>query len=122
MKKVLANGCFDRFHYGHLIHLEDARKMGDELWVSVTDDAHVLKGAGRPFYPQLQRLAVIKSIRCVDHAFLCSSLIEALEYAKPDILVKGIDYQEGLHDVHTNYCKERGIEIRFTQTPKLSAK
>ena len=120
-KIVLANGCFDMLHYGHLIHLQAAKKMGDVLWVSVTDDAHVLKGAGRPIYPQEHRLALIKALRCVDKAFCCSGLIEAIDFVKPDILVKGIDYREGLHDVHTNYCKKRGIEIRFTETPKLSA-
>jgi len=108
-------------HYGHLIHLKAAKKMGDILWVSVTDDAHVMKGAGRPVYPQEHRLALIKALRCVDKAFCCSSLIEAIDFVKPDILVKGIDYKEGLHDVHTQYCKKRGIEIRFTDTEKLSA-
>ena len=119
--RVLANGVWDLLHYGHLIHLEAARKMGDELWVSVTDDLHVNKGPGRPVYPQEQRLALIKALRCVDRAFTNSTLIEALEFAKPQILCKGIDYKSGLHDVHENYCRQRGIEIRYTSTPKMSA-
>ena len=119
--RVLANGVWDLLHYGHLIHLEAARKMGDELWVSVTDDLHVNKGPGRPVYPQEQRLALIKALRCVDRAFTNSTLIEALEFSKPQILVKGIDYKEGLHEVHENYCRQRGIEIRYTSTPKMSA-
>lgn len=121
MVKVLANGCFDMLHYGHLVHLEAAKKMGDELWVSITDDRHVLKGAGRPIYPQEHRLALIKALRCVDHAFTTAGLLEALEFVKPSVLVKGIDYRGGLHEVHENYCKKRGIEIRYTTTPKLSA-
>ena len=119
--RVLANGCWDLLHYGHLIHLEAARKMGDELWVSVTDDLHVNKGPGRPIYPQEQRLALIKALRCVDRAFTNSTLIEALEFAKPHILVKGIDYRQGLHEVHEKYCRQAGIEIRYTSTPKMSA-
>ena len=118
---MLCNGVWDLLHYGHLIHLEAARKMGDELWVSVTDDLHVNKGPGRPAYPQEQRLALIKALRCVDKAFTNSTLIEALEFAKPDILVKGIDYKEGLHEVHEKYCRQKGIEIRYTSTPKMSA-
>lgn len=119
--RVLCNGCWDLLHYGHLIHLEAARKMGDELWVSVTDDLHVNKGPGRPIYPQEQRLALIKALRCVDRAFTNSTLIEALEFAKPQILVKGVDYRQGLHEVHEKYCRQAGIEIRYTSTPKMSA-
>ena len=119
--RVLANGCFDLLHHGHLLHLKAARKMGNELWVSVTDDLHVNKGPGRPIYPQEQRLALVKALRCVDKAFTCSGLIEALEFAKPDILVKGIDYKDGLAETHEKYCRQRGIEIRYTDTPKLSA-
>ena|SRR3990167_2506040 len=123
-KKVLINGCWDPWHYGHHIHALQAKEIGGkdcELWCSVTDDANVLKGAGRPIFKQEQRLAVVKSIRIIDKAFTCASLIEALDFAKPDILIKGIDYRDGLHEVHENYCKKRGIEIRYTTTPKLSA-
>ena len=45
---VLANGVFDLLHYGHLIHLEACKKLGDILWVSVTDDLHVNKGKEDP--------------------------------------------------------------------------
>ena len=121
-KKIIAvSGGFDPIHVGHVRMIQEAKKMGDELWVSITDDLHVLKGVGRPIHPQEHRLALIKGLRVVDKAFLCSSLIEAIDFVKPDILVKGIDYRDGLHEVHTNYCKKRGIEIRFTKTPKLSA-
>ena len=121
MTRVLANGVWDLLHIGHLWHLEAARKMGDELWVSVTDDLHVNKGRGRPVYPQEQRLALIKALRCVDKAFTCSGLIEALDFANPDVLVKGIDYKQGLAEAHEKYCKRRGIQIRYTSTPKMSA-
>lgn len=121
-KIVLANGVWDLLHYGHLLHLEAAKKMGDVLWVSVTDDIHVNKGPGRPVYPQEQRLALIKALKCVDKAITVSGLIEALDFVKPNILVKGIDYREGLNDHHTKYCRDRGIEIRFTDTPKLSVR
>lgn len=121
MVKVLCNGVFDMLHIGHLWHLEAAAKMGDELWVSITDDQHVRKGAGRPAYPQEHRLALIRALRCVDKAFTCSGLIEALDFVKPDILVKGIDYKEGLDERHEKYCKKLGIKIAYTDSPKLSA-
>ena len=118
---VLANGCFDLLHYGHLQHLEAAKALGDVLWVSITDDRHVNKGAGRPIYPQEHRRALVKSLKCVDKAILVSSLIEAIDVVRPHILVKGTDYRNGLHDIHERYCRERGIRITFTDTPKLSA-
>lgn len=122
IKIVLANGCFDLLHYGHLLHLEEARKMGNLLVVSITDDAHVRKGPGRPIYPQEQRAELVKALKCVNDVIIVSGLIEAMEIVKPDILVKGIDYKtRGLDARHSNYCKQHGIQIRFTDTPKLSA-
>ena len=120
-RRVLANGVFGVLHYGHLLHLEQARSWGDELWVSVTDDLHVLRREERIVFPQEYRLALIKALRIVDKAFTCSTLTEAIDFAKPDILVKGIDYKAGLHEVHEKYCRQRGIEIRYTSTPKMSA-
>ena len=108
-------------HYGHLLHLQAAKKLGDELWVSVTDDAHVNKGKNRPVYSEEHRHALIKSLRCVDHAIIVSGLMEALNIVKPSILVKGSDYRSGLHEIHENYCRKHGIEIVYTTTPKLSA-
>ena len=118
---VLANGVFDLLHYGHLQHLQAAKKLGDILWVSITDDFHVNKGKGRPVYPQHHRLALIKALKCVDKAIVVSSLIEAIDFVKPHILVKGTDYRNGLHEIHEKYCADRGIRITFTDTPKLSA-
>ena len=88
---VLANGVFDMLHVGHLWHLQAAKAMGDILWVSVTDDLHVMKGPGRPIYPQEHRIALLKGLRCVDKVIAVSGLIEALDFVKPSILVKGTD-------------------------------
>ena len=121
MIKVLANGCFDALHVGHLWHLEAAKKLGDELWVSITDDLHVNKGPGRPIYPQEHRAALVKALKCVDKVITVGGLMEALEFVKPSILVKGTDYRNGLAEYHESYCKKHGIRIAFTDTEKLSA-
>lgn len=120
MKVVLANGCFDLFHYGHLLHLIAARRMGDRLFVSITDDAHVNK-PGRPVFPEWQRAAVVKALQCVDEVLVISGPLEALEIVRPDIWVKGIDYVGAIEPAHADYCKTHGIEMRFTDTPKISA-
>ena len=51
---VLANGCFDLLHVGHVRYLADARSRGDVLVVAVNTDASVreLKGESRPFMPK----------------------------------------------------------------------
>ena len=121
MKIVLANGCFDIFHYGHLKHLEAARKLGDKLWVSVTRNEFVNKGEGRPYFDELQRLEVIKSLRCVSFAFLTESSIEALRFAKPKVFVKGKGYEYCMRLEDGEYCKENGIEIAFTDEPTYSS-
>lgn len=121
MSIVLANGCFDQLHFGHLLHLEAAKKMGDTLIVSITKDEKVDKGPGRPVYPEAHRAALVGALKVVDEVIIVDGLLQALVMARPDILVKGIDYREGLEPVHERYCKDMGIEIRFTVTPKLSA-
>jgi cytidyltransferase-like protein len=112
---------FDLFHYGHLLHLEAAKKLGDKLVVSITQDAAVRKGPGRPIYNEFQRSRLVASHRCVDDVMICESLLEALADVRPDILVKGCDYRAGLDPEHTEYCEKHGIKIVFTDTPKLSA-
>ena len=118
-KIVLANGCFRRLHYGHLLHLKQAKELG-YLIVSITSDAYIGKPGG-PFYPQEQRAALVGALKCVDEVLVVDSLLEALAVIHPDILIKGIDYQNGLDAEHNAYCKSHDIEIRFTTTPKMNA-
>ena len=119
-KLVLANGCFDIFHIGHVLYLEEAAKMGDELVVSVTRDKFVNKGPGRPMFNEEQRAYIVKSMRCVSRVFLCDGAIDALEQAQPDIFVKGSDYQGKIEPHHQKYCDDHKIKIRFTGTPIFS--
>jgi D-beta-D-heptose 7-phosphate kinase/D-beta-D-heptose 1-phosphate adenosyltransferase len=120
-KLVLANGCFDILHAGHLMYLEQASKMGDYLMVAVTRDAFVNKGPGRPVNTEQNRLMLIRGLRCVTGAFLCNDSLDALEVARPNIFVKGADYVGKIEQRHSDYCLEKGIEIRFTTTPIYSA-
>lgn len=121
MRIVLANGCFDIFHYGHLRHLEAARKLGDKLWVSITMNDYVNKGPNRPYFDENQRLEVIKSLRCVSFAFLTKSSIEALRFAKPQVFVKGKEYENRIGFEDMEYCKEHRIKVAFTEEPTYSS-
>jgi len=118
MKVVLAHGCFDLLHYGHLRHLQAAAKLG-RLCVAVTSDANVKKGDGRPVFPQHERLEMIQALRCVVWAGIFDGWKEAMEAIKPDIYVKGSEYEKNLPE--QGYCHRRGIEIVFTKEPVYSS-
>jgi rfaE bifunctional protein nucleotidyltransferase chain/domain len=95
---VLANGCFDIVHVGHVRYLEAAKALGDLLVVGVNADEQVrrLKGPGRPFVSERERAEVIASLRAVDFVTVFPEpTVEALLKAlRPDIHAKGTDYTE----------------------------
>jgi rfaE bifunctional protein nucleotidyltransferase chain/domain len=123
VRVVLCNGTFDPLHYGHVLHLQAARKLGDRLVVGLTSDFSVRKekGKNRPMFPELQRAYMLRALRCVDDVLVVHSLDEALRRVKPAVFVKGCDYIGKIQDKHAAYCKKRGIEIKLTSTPKWSA-
>lgn len=121
MRTVLANGVFDVLHIGHLDHLQAARKMGDRLIVGVTVDEAVNKGPGRPVFSVFLRIRMLEALRCVDRAFYCRSALDALRGSKPDIFVKGIEYQGKIEKEDEDYCRDNGIEIRFTNERAFSS-
>jgi len=93
---VLANGCFDLLHAGHVRYLEGARREGDVLVVAVNSDSseRALKGSGRPILPQGARAELVAALRAVDYVTIfdepnVEALLEAL---RPDVHVKGTDY------------------------------
>lgn len=95
-KIVLANGCFDLFHVGHLRYLMGAADLADVLIVGVNSDeqARELKGEGRPHTPQNERAEIIAGLRCVDIVTIFDepTVEELLLAIKPDFHAKGTDY------------------------------
>lgn len=93
---VLANGCFDTLHVGHIRYLEGARREGDILVVAVNSDSSVcaLKGPGRPILPEGARAALVGALRAVYYVVLFhESNVEALlAELRPDVHAKGTDY------------------------------
>jgi rfaE bifunctional protein nucleotidyltransferase chain/domain len=96
---VLTNGCYDLLHAGHVHSLQAAADFGDVLIVAVNSDASVsrLKGEDRPLNCLADRLAVLAALRCVDHviAFDDDWPERVIEAARPDVYVKGADYDPG---------------------------
>jgi rfaE bifunctional protein nucleotidyltransferase chain/domain len=95
---VLANGCFDILHAGHVRYLEGARALGDVLVVGINSDEQVarLKGAGRPVLPERERAELVASLQAVDLVtiFAEPTVTELLLALKPDVHAKGTDYTE----------------------------
>jgi rfaE bifunctional protein nucleotidyltransferase chain/domain len=93
---VLANGCFDVLHAGHVRYLEAARSEGDILIVGVNGDATVraLKGAGRPILDETARARMVAALRAVDYVviFYEANVEALLRELRPDVHAKGTDY------------------------------
>lgn len=93
---VLANGCFDLIHVGHVRYLTAARKLGDCLIVGINSDrsARKLKGRGRPIVRASERAEIISGFECVDYCFVFEepTLDSCILRLKPDVHAKGTDY------------------------------
>jgi len=106
---ILAHGCFDLLHLGHVRHLEEAARQGDLLVVTVTADAFVNKGPGRPVFSELLRAQMVAALEPVDLVAInhAATAVPVLEAVKPDIYVKGSDYAEAKDDVTGGILAER---------------
>lgn len=95
---VFTNGCFDILHEGHISYLIEAKKLGDRLIVAVNDDETVkrLKGSDRPINSLQRRMKLLAALEAVDWVvpFYEDTPIELINKIKPDILVKGGDYDK----------------------------
>jgi D-beta-D-heptose 7-phosphate kinase/D-beta-D-heptose 1-phosphate adenosyltransferase len=93
---VLANGCFDLLHIGHITLLEQARRFGDRLIVAINCDASVraLKGPSRPMVGERERARVLAALAAVDAVvvFAEPTPLELIVAIRPEVIVKGGDY------------------------------
>lgn len=116
---VLAGGCFDILHPGHVIFLEKARKAGDQLIVLLESDEKVrkLKGANRPVHTQKDRAKVLSALRSVDRVISLPFVDQDSEYIriiasiKPDIIAVTKGY-EGSHH-HRKTADLIGAKIKY---------
>ncbi len=95
---VLANGCFDLIHVGHVRYLQAARRLGDLLIVALNSDRSVrrLKGRQRPYMPQAQRAGIVAAFDGVDYVtvFDSDTVTPLLQALHPEVHAKGGDYTE----------------------------
>ncbi len=93
---VLANGCFDLMHVGHVRYLAGAKALGDFLIVGINSDrqARALKGNSRPYMPEDERAEIIASLRFVDLVTIFDepTVEQLIRSIRPDFHAKGTDY------------------------------
>lgn len=96
-KVVFTNGCFDILHLGHIKYLQEAKSFGDILIVALNSDKSIkkLKGETRPINCEYDRLRLMAALEFVDFVLLFDedNPLNVIKAIKPDILVKGADYQ-----------------------------
>jgi rfaE bifunctional protein kinase chain/domain/rfaE bifunctional protein nucleotidyltransferase chain/domain len=94
-KAIMCHGTFDIVHPGHLRHLMYAKEKADLLITSVTADAHISKGAHRPYVPQELRAANLAALEFVDYVVIDpnETPIESIAIIQPDFFAKGFEYQ-----------------------------
>lgn len=121
---VLANGCFDPLHVGHIRYLADAKARGDFLVVAVNDDASArrLKGEGRPIVAATDRAQLLAALDAVDAVLVFSEddVTHILDGLHPSVHAKGTDYTA--ESVPERAAAARlGIETVITGDPKTHA-
>lgn len=93
---VLANGCFDFFHVGHMRYLAGAKELGDFLIVGINSDDQVsiLKGGERPYMPEDERAEIVSALKFVDCVTIFEepTVEELIRTIRPDFHAKGTDY------------------------------
>lgn len=118
---MLANGCFDVLHVGHIRYLEAAKTLGDLLIVGVNSDEQTrrLKGNGRPLVSQDQRAQIISALEAVDFVTIFDEpTVEQLLLAlKPDVHAKGTDYTEDTVP-ERNVVRSFGGRVAIVGDPK----
>ncbi|MEO5367553.1 MAG: PfkB family carbohydrate kinase [Magnetococcus sp. WYHC-3] len=128
------HGTFDLLHPGHLRHLERARREGDLLVVTLTADAYVNKGPGRPVFNENLRAESLAALAAVDWVGIVfdATALPAIEAIRPDAYIKGQDYKNASDDVTGNIARERAAvekhggslvfteEITFSSTSLLN--
>ena len=128
-KIVHCHGCFDLIHHGHIKHFEAAKKFGDVLVVTLTEDRYVNKGPDRPYFNHNIRAHNLAALEVVDYVAINYSpqAIPAINAIKPDFYVKGQDYKVSADDVSGGIILERdaaranGGDLVFTEEVQFSS-
>jgi cytidyltransferase-like protein len=126
---VHCHGVFDLVHMGHIRHFEAAKRQGDVLVVTVTQDQYVNKGPGRPVFNQRLRAESLASLQVVDYVAVNEwpSAAPTIRKLKPTFFVKGNEYADRKSDLtgHISEEEKAALEVEtrlhFTDEITLSS-
>jgi rfaE bifunctional protein kinase chain/domain/rfaE bifunctional protein nucleotidyltransferase chain/domain len=123
-KKIIhCHGVFDLLHVGHIRYLEHAKKLGEVLVVTLTQDHNVNKGPNRPAFTEDLRAESLAALDCVDYVAInqWTTAVETIKLLKPDFYVKGSDYKNSKDDItgkikdETDAVQSIGGKVHFTE-------
>ncbi|HKP83884.1 MAG TPA: adenylyltransferase/cytidyltransferase family protein [Pyrinomonadaceae bacterium] len=118
---VLANGCFDVLHVGHVRYLAGARELGDVLIVGINSDEQVAvqKGPGRPVLPAEERAEILAALESVTYVTIFNepTVEQLLLTLKPDVHAKGTDYTTDTVP-ERNVVRSYGGQVAIVGDPK----
>jgi rfaE bifunctional protein nucleotidyltransferase chain/domain len=111
---VVASGYFNPLHEGHVEYLNQASKLGDILIVIVNNDEQVKLKGSKAFMTEVQRLKIVRNLRCVDMAVLSidndKTVCRTLAMLRPHIFAKGGD--TNVNNIpEREICKKLDIKI-----------
>lgn len=123
MRVVHCHGVFDLLHIGHIRYFEQARRMGDVLIVTLTQDRYVDKGPHRPAFTEALRAEAIASLKCVDMVAVNQwpTAENTLRKLRPHFYVKGAEFKNLSGDLtgkivgEEKVVREIGAQIAFTE-------
>lgn len=123
IRRVLVGGCFDVLHFGHIMFLKEAKKLGDVLIILLESDEKVrtMKGDKRPIHTQRQRATMLDALLCVDEVVMLPSVTTDTYYKE---LVSGIKpsiiaVTEGDPIVDKKRVQAESIGAQLTVIPKI---
>ena len=111
----LCHGVFDLVHIGHIVHFKEAKSLVDCLIVSITADAFVNKGPGRPLFYQDQRMEFLSELEVLDYIVISNHMTadKIIELVRPDLYFKGSDYKTFEHDFTGNIQSEADLVQKY---------
>ena len=128
-KIVMCHGVFDVLHYGHITHFEEAKKNGDILIVSITDNEFVNKGPDRPLFDSIIRARSVLALKIVDFVIISKAYdcVNTLKKIRPNFFAKDIEYLDNRHSSSKTFEKEKifikkiKCKLVYTKQKKLSS-
>jgi FAD synthetase len=120
MVLVMAFGCFDILHPGHIAYLEESAKLGDELIVVIARDHAIIKGKNRePVFGEKARRHLVGSLKFVDKAVLGGrkDYFKLIKELKPDVIALGYDQKPGKGELKKKLL-ELGLKTEVVRIKK----